>query len=75
MRPWHNCERMPVILPRFRPALVTVAPNVCETNRGHSEKIWLHADCVAQTIKELYRRAVLWLDFRRLYRQPRRKRR
>jgi len=65
----------PVTLPRFWPALVTVAPNVCDTNGGHSEKIWLHADCVAQAIKELYRRAVLWLDFPRPYRQPRRKRR
>jgi hypothetical protein len=73
-----TCQKFfvpPVILPRFWPALVTVAPNVCDTNGGHSEEIWLHADCVAQAIKELYRRAVLWLDFPRLYRQPRRKRR
>jgi len=54
MRPWRNCERMPLILPRFRPALVTVAPNVCDTNGGHSEKIWLHADCVLSSARILH---------------------
>ena len=34
-------------------ALVTVAPNVCDTNGGHSEEIWLHADCVAQAMRDV----------------------